>query len=220
MISSTENLKKTYSEFVTLLQNNKKTIVLDIKDDISKGIVKNSIYIAFNDKFNVLLPGVVNLESPLLIVADLTKLSEILQAIQTCGFLNIVGYLEGGFQDWLKNKGETSHFSSIETEKFKDLYELKTEELHILDVRNKPELETGVLPNAILVNLKELEQQIINGKLEALKNKNVYVYCGLGPRSMIGSSILKKYGFNKVTYIVGGSKKMVETGLEMKKAKI
>ena len=173
-----------------------------------------------NDKFNVLLPGVVNLQSPLLIVADLTKLSEILQAIQTCGFSNILGYLEGGFEDWIKNKGETSHFSPIETEKFKGLYESKTQELCILDVRNKPELELGVIPKALLVNLKELEREIVDGKLDALKNKHVYVYCGLGPRSMIGSSILKKYGFNEVSYIVGGWKKMVETGLDSIKPKI
>ena len=217
MISDPLSLKKSFSEFQNLITS--KTLVVDIKDDTSKGIIKNSLYIAFSDKFKVLFPSVVKLlDTSLLLSMDPLKNEEILLTLQTLGFSNILGYLEGGFDNWLKNNGEITSFSPLEPEKFKELYASTGHDLSILDVRNPPECyDNGVLATAKLIPLKDLEQELIKQSLEELKKKKLYIYCGLGPRSMIASSILKKYGFTDVNYIIGGHKKMLDLGYEMKK---
>jgi len=219
MISSSETLKKTFPEFISILTS-KKPVIVDIKDSPSKGIIKNSTFIIFNDKFKALLPSVLKPDAPFLFVCDPLKTDEVLQSLQAIAYSNILGFLEGGFEAWVANKGEISQFNAIESENFKKLYEAKPHELNVLDVRNKNEWENGVLPNARMVSLKDLEQETVNGKLDDLKKKMVYLYCALGPRSMMGSSVLKRHGFEDVTYIIGGYKKMTEVGLELKKPEL
>ena len=219
MISSSESLKKTFPEFLSILSTQKPTIV-DIKDTPNKGFIKGSTFIIFNDKFKVLLPGVLKLDAPLLFVCDPAKTEEVFQALKEAGYSNILGYLEGGFDNWVGNKGEAFELPVIESEKFKTLYETNPKELSILDVRNKNEWETGVLQYAQLISLKELEKEVLAGKLEDLKKNKIYLFCGLGGRSMIALSILKRNGFEDLIYIAGGSKKMGEIGIEFKKVEL
>lgn len=217
MISSHDKLKKSFSEFVSLTKE-KNSILFDIQQNTSQRFVKNAIYFAFTDKFKVLFPQVAKLDSPILFVLPVEKSDEILQTVQTLGYTNIIGYLEGGIEVWLQNHGEVSEFSSVEPEKFKDLVESKTEEVFALDVRNKPEWETGVLAKSKLVSLKDLEQEITSGKLDEFKTRHLHIFCQLGLRGMIGSSILQKYGFKNVTYVIGGVKRIVEAGIKLEKA--
>ena len=216
MISSSEILKKSFPDFISILSTQKPTIV-DIKDSPSKGFIKYSTFIIFNDKFKVLLPGVLKLDAPLLFVCDPTKTEEIFLALKECGYSNILGYLEGGFDTWVANKGEKIDLTVIESEKFKTLLETNPKELYSLDVRNKNEWEGGILPNARLVSLKDLEREALAGKLDDLKQQKIYLFCALGGRSMIAFSILRRNGFEDLIYIAGGSKKMAEIGIEFKK---
>ena len=219
MISFSESLKKNFPEFLSILSTQKPTIV-DIKDTPNNGFIKDSTFIIFNDKFKVLLPGVLKLDAPLLCVCEPSKTEEIFQTLKEAGYSNILGYLEGGFDNWVANKGEAFELPVIESEKFKTLYENNPKELSILDVRNKNEWEIGVLPNAKLISLKELEKEVLAGKLEDLKKNKIYLFCGLGGRSMIALSILKRNGFEDLIYIAGGSKKMGEIGIEFKKVEL
>lgn len=217
MIADTQSLKKNYQEFIALFKE-KSTVLVDVKDDVSKGVAKNSMYMVFNDKFKTILPWVVKLEAPLLLITEPGKTDEIIQACREAGFANILGYLDGGFDTWLANHGEIIKFSSITAEDFKNLFEKQADDLTILDVRNKPELETdGFLTKTRLLSLKELEQEVQAGKLEDLKQKHLYLFCRLGGRSMTANSILQKYGFEKLTYIVGGFKRMTEIGMKIEK---
>lgn len=217
MIADNTNLQLSYPIFISLLKE-KNALLIDVKDDLTKGLVKNALYIAFNDKFKVLLPGVVKqLETPLLLIVDPTKTEELLLALKEVGYTNVLGYLEGGFETWVKNSGEVATFTSITAEDFKSLYEKQADEIIVLDVRNKPEWDNGILPKTRLISLKEIEQEIISGKLEDLKKKEFYVFCQLGGRSMMASSILQKYGFEKFNYVVGGLKKLLDIGMTIVK---
>lgn len=217
MIADTQSLKKNYQEFITLFKE-KSAVLVDVKDDATKGVAKNSMYMIFNDKFKTILPWVVKLDAPLLLITDPAKTEEIIQACREAGFTNILGYLDGGFDTWLANHGDIIKFSSITAEDFKNLFEKQADELTIIDVRNKPEFETdGYLPKTRLLSLKDLEQEVQAGKLEDLKQKHLYLFCRLGGRSMTANSILQKYGFDKLTYVVGGLKRMGEVGVGIEK---
>lgn len=72
----------------------------------------------------------------------------------------------------------------------------------ILDVRTAAEFELENIPNAI--NLDYLSRDLAD-QLEKLDpNKNYYIYCRTGRRSLRVCVILRNLGFQKVTNLDGG----------------
>jgi rhodanese-related sulfurtransferase/DNA-directed RNA polymerase subunit RPC12/RpoP len=78
----------------------------------------------------------------------------------------------------------------------------------LLDVRTpaefdgKAEEKFGRLKNAVNIPVQELEARI--KELAAFKNRQIVVYCSHSHRSPRASYILGKYGFKKVTNMLGG----------------
>ncbi|WP_405383460.1 rhodanese-like domain-containing protein [Maribacter sp. LLG6340-A2] len=73
----------------------------------------------------------------------------------------------------------------------------------ILDVRTEEEVEEGIIPNSINIDIYK-GQEFIN-ELEKLdKSKNYYVYCRSGNRSGQACSIMKTIGFENAYNLQGG----------------
>ncbi len=73
----------------------------------------------------------------------------------------------------------------------------------ILDVRTQEEVENGVIPKAIHIDIYK-GQEFIDG-IEALdKTKNYYVYCKAGARSAQACSIMNQLGFKNTYNLMGG----------------
>lgn len=82
----------------------------------------------------------------------------------------------------------------------------------LLDVRTRQEFEKkstpdfGVLKNAVNIPLQELEARM--AELEALKSRQIIVYCSHSHRSPQASYILTQNGFRRVTNMSGGMSKL------------
>lgn len=73
----------------------------------------------------------------------------------------------------------------------------------VLDVRTDDEIEAGMIPNAIHIDIYK-GQEFIN-EIEALdKTKNYYVYCKSGNRSGQACSIMNQLGFENAYNLMGG----------------
>lgn len=73
----------------------------------------------------------------------------------------------------------------------------------ILDVRTDEEVASGIIPNAIHIDIYK-GQEFVN-ELEALeKNKNYYVYCRSGNRSGQACHIMEQLGFENAYNLEGG----------------
>ncbi|TLP81041.1 rhodanese-like domain-containing protein [Maribacter sp. ACAM166] len=73
----------------------------------------------------------------------------------------------------------------------------------ILDVRTNEEIEDGIIPNSINLDIYK-GQEFIN-ELEKLdKSKNYYVYCRSGNRSGQACAIMKSVGFENSYNLQGG----------------
>lgn len=73
----------------------------------------------------------------------------------------------------------------------------------ILDVRTEEEIEEGIIPNAINLDIYK-GQEFIN-ELEKLdKSKNYYVYCRSGSRSGQACAIMNSIGFENAYNLEGG----------------
>src|SRR5690606_13835531 len=73
----------------------------------------------------------------------------------------------------------------------------------ILDCRTDAEVDEGIIPNAIHIDIYK-GQDFIN-EIEALdKTKNYYVYCKSGGRSGQACSIMNQLGFENAYNLIGG----------------
>lgn len=73
----------------------------------------------------------------------------------------------------------------------------------ILDVRTDNEVEDGIIPNAIHIDIYKGQEFI--DEIEALdKSKNYYIYCRSGNRSGKACQIMEQLGFENTYNLLGG----------------
>jgi NADPH-dependent 2,4-dienoyl-CoA reductase/sulfur reductase-like enzyme/rhodanese-related sulfurtransferase len=97
----------------------------------------------------------------------------------------------------LRNKldGETNSISSIETKEKQDM----KDDFILLDVRTKPEYDSGYIEGCLHIPLNELRSKI--DQLD--KSKEIVTYCGVGLRASHAHRILKKAGFADTKFMEG-----------------
>jgi rhodanese-related sulfurtransferase len=72
----------------------------------------------------------------------------------------------------------------------------------VLDVRTPQEVTQGYIPEASVIDIYDRN---FEDKIKVLpKDKEIYVYCTSGVRSMQAAKILQKNGFDKVYNLGGG----------------
>jgi rhodanese-related sulfurtransferase len=73
----------------------------------------------------------------------------------------------------------------------------------ILDVRTAEEVEMGIIPNAIHIDIYK-GQGFIDEINKLDKSKNYYVYCKAGGRSGQACAIMNQLGFKNAFNLIGG----------------
>jgi peroxiredoxin family protein/rhodanese-related sulfurtransferase/TusA-related sulfurtransferase len=87
---------------------------------------------------------------------------------------------------------------------------MEDDEVIVLDVREKEEVELGKIPGSINIPLNSLRENL--DKLN--KEKKIYVYCAVGQRAYLGCRILMQKGFSRVYNISGGYKTWEDVSLK------
>ncbi len=78
------------------------------------------------------------------------------------------------------------------------------ENVILLDVRDKNELEEGRIPGSINISRGMLEFKI--AMVIPDKNAKIIVYCGLDLRSPLATKTLNELGYNNAVNMIGGLK--------------
>ncbi|WP_138433151.1 rhodanese-like domain-containing protein [Winogradskyella algicola] len=73
----------------------------------------------------------------------------------------------------------------------------------VLDVRTQDEVNEGIIPNAIHIDIYR-GQGFIHEIDQLDKSKNYYVYCKSGGRSAQACAIMNQLGFKNAYNLVGG----------------
>jgi rhodanese-related sulfurtransferase len=81
----------------------------------------------------------------------------------------------------------------------------------VFDVRKESEFQATHIPNAKLVPLDRLN----NDLSQFSKDKPFYLHCAGGYRSMIALSILKSRGIHNGINVIGGMKSIRATSIEL-----
>ena len=122
---------------------------------------------------------------------------ETITRLSRVGFDNVLGYLSGGFEAWKTSGKEIDTLPSVTAE-------FLAQEIHkdtiVFDVRKPGEYEAEHIENVPSTPLDFLNDHIS----EFPTNKDFYVHCAGGYRSVIAASILKARGYSKVIDVAGG----------------
>ena len=73
----------------------------------------------------------------------------------------------------------------------------------VLDVRTQNEVDSGIIPNALHIDIYK-GQGFIDEIKKLDKSKNYYVYCKSGGRSGQACAVMNQLGFNSAYNLVGG----------------
>jgi glyoxylase-like metal-dependent hydrolase (beta-lactamase superfamily II)/rhodanese-related sulfurtransferase len=180
------------------LNDSDDTIILDVRNqnDFKKGFIPGSVFIGLNGTFAPWVGSIIkDINKKILLICDQGKETEAIVRLSRVGFDNCLGFLDGGFDNWM-SENEFDTIESIDSDNLSSI----VESINLVDVRKLSERSNGFLKNTISIPL-DLFQDNLNG-LD--KNKKYYVHCAGGYRSMIACSILKRNGFNSPIDVTGG----------------
>jgi glyoxylase-like metal-dependent hydrolase (beta-lactamase superfamily II)/rhodanese-related sulfurtransferase len=162
--------------------------------------VLNALQVGLSGQFASWAGTLVSPETPLILVTeDPGRVAEARTRLARVGLENVVGSLDGGILAW-ENAGRA--LATTEQITVDELRERLREdpELQLVDVRRPAEWETGHIPQAVSMPLNRLAELAVG--LD--RDRPVTAICAGGYRSSIGTSILERLGFRRLTNVVGG----------------
>ena len=182
---------------------NEKVTILDVRsvEDFSSSHIPGSIFIGLDGRFAPWVGEILeDVSKKLILIAPEGREKEAIIRLSRVGFDNVIGYLEGGINSWIKNGGSINKVLNESASKFSTTDNNKD----ILDVRSKNEHKSESLLNSINIPLIDLSKSIDKVSFE----KTFYVHCKGGYRSMIAASILLANGISNFSNIPGGYDKI------------
>ena len=182
---------------------NEKVTILDVRsvEDFSSSHIPGSIFIGLDGRFAPWVGEILeDVSKKLILIAPEGREKEAIIRLSRVGFDNVIGYLEGGINSWIKNGGKISKVLNESASKFSTVDNNKD----ILDVRSKNEHKSESLLNSLNIPLIDLSKSIDKVSFE----KTFYVHCKGGYRSMIAASILLANGISNFSNIPGGYDKI------------
>lgn len=181
------------AEAFEVVANETGALLLDTRnaDDFAKNFIPNSINIGIDGSFaqwvGELIPDI---KQNILLICDEGREEETMIRLSRVGYDGTIGYLDGGFDTWLKAGKPFETIKRITPEKFESIY---FDELPMLiDIRKKSEYNSEHVVNAINIPLNELNNHLA----EFPKDKPFILHCAGGYRSMIAASMLKQRGWD------------------------
>jgi len=198
---SVEDFEATAEDFGAL--------ILDTRNaaDFHKGFIPNSINIGLKGDFAPWVGAmIVDVKQPLLLVADSGTEEEAITRLARVGFDNVIGYLEGGFENWKHSGKEMDEIRRSSAEEFAIEFNEKS---IVIDVRKPSEYEAEHVNEAFSRPLDYISEWIGNIN----DTEHFFLHCAGGYRSMIAASILNSHGIRNFTEIDGGFNKIKETSV-------
>lgn len=194
------------TEFAGMKQS---TFVLDTrwKESFMNESIPSTVNInIYKMNFELWACRIIPYQQKILLVTEPNSELETLTRLLRIGVDSVIGFLEGGIDEWKKKyptiKGSYVPVTSLKDADLKDKY--------IIDGRNPPEFAEGHIIGAINHPLPQLEENLKKNKDLFPRDKDIYVICLGGDRATIFTSILRNYGYTRIINLMGGYEKIKE----------
>jgi len=178
----------------------------------TQGFVPDSISIGLDGRYAEWAGSLLPLKQALILVTEIGKEKESITRLARVGIDNIHGYLDGGYEAWANSGENIDLIIDIEPDEFAmDFpHDLK---LEVIDVRKTTEFENGHVKGATNIPLDTMMDPLNIATID--DDKNLYVHCAGGYRSVIAASLLKRQGFHNLRNVLGGYAKIKNTKVPM-----
>lgn len=190
-----------------VLANETEALILDTRDPavFSKGFIPNSINIGLDGNFAMWVGEMItDIKQEILLVTEPGREEEAIIRLSRVGYDNSIGYLQGGFDAWIKAGKDVDTVERMTAVELEDIYGTSPV---IIDVRKKSEFDSEHVVNAINIPLNEMNQHFS----EFPKEGQFILHCAGGYRSMIAASILKSRGCDNFKDVIGGFSEIKNT---------
>jgi glyoxylase-like metal-dependent hydrolase (beta-lactamase superfamily II)/rhodanese-related sulfurtransferase len=194
-----------------VVANETKALMLDTRTpgDFAKGHIPNSINIGLDGNFAQWVGETIpDVKQEILLITYPNKEEEAITRLSRVGYDHTIGFLDGGFNSWKKEKKQVERINRITANQFEKAY--FGEGPLVFDVRKKSEFDTEHVVGAINVPLNQLNQHLA----QFPKDKPFVLYCAGGYRSMIAASILKQKGWEDFVDVVEGFDEIKNTNVK------
>ena len=167
----------------------------------TQGFVPESISIGLDGRFAEWAGTLLPLQQELILVTEEGKEKESVTRLARVGIDNIQGYLAGGYEAWQAAGEQIDMIIDVEPDELAMDYD-HDERLEVLDVRKPSEYEAGHVKGAISMPLDTMMDPLNIATLE--DERNIYVHCAGGYRSVIAASLIKRQGLHNLRNVLGG----------------
>lgn len=186
-------------------------LLLDTRtnNEFEAGFIPGSLFIGLDGTYAVWVGTLVDINTPLVIVAPEGREREAILRLARVGYENVAGYLEGGVNAWKAAGMPVDTLANVTPEEFaSDVNSGKSKNV-ILDVRRPGEFNAGHVKDAQHLCLSNFGKA---DNFSSLKpESSYYLHCQSGYRSVIAASILKAKGFSNVVNVRKGWSGIKET---------
>ena len=152
-----------------------------------------------------------DINQKIIFIADSeNRVNEIVTRFSRVGYDNTLGYLEGGIPNWKSHGFEVDTIGSISAHLFAEKL-AKGEMEKPVDVRKESEYLSEHV-----VGVENFPLDFIHDNFSEIDTeKEYFLHCASGYRSLVAASIFKANGVEKVTDVRGGFKDLKETEAPM-----
>jgi rhodanese-related sulfurtransferase len=189
-------------QFIQII-NEESSLIIDTRPAIDwiDGHIPRSLHITpATVKFAVAM-GLINKDSSIALVIDEQFKRETLAYFKEANFSNVLGYLQGGFDQW-KVSGQKIDLV-IEVEADELAMDIPYDEyLMPLDIRAEELFDNGHIKNSVSIPLVEFMDPGSFSELD--EHFNIYIISEDGLSNTLAASILKKEGIHNFRMVQGG----------------
>lgn len=185
----------SYTEITRLIAAGHQVIDTRDAQSFSKGHIKGTINVPFNNSFSNWMGWIVDYKEPLYLLINPSDLEDMLIALRSIGIDQLLGYAEA--ETMMTQANTLDSYENVSPIKGKMMMDI--EDVAVLDVRNLTEFNEGHIEGAQHIMVGTLKN-----RLDEVPNKKLIVQCQSGGRSAIAASILKANGFHNLVNMTGG----------------
>ena len=164
--------------------------------------VPGSVSIPAGSSFGTWLGWVVDGDRPLvLVLPDVADWDDAIRQALRIGHDTVAGHLRGGFRTWVEAGREVESSGRLTVQELADrLGDGDELEPLVIDVRQPGEYEAGHVEGALHIAAGDLEARLA----ELPRNRPIATMCASGYRASVAASLLRKAGFDDVSWVADG----------------
>lgn len=179
------------------------TIIIDARPSESWmiGHIPNSLHITPATVKYAVAMGMIHRESAIALILDASLENETLIYFKEAGFTNLLGYLEGGFAIWEKDRNKIDMLIEVEPDEL--AMDIPFDEfLMPLDIRTEEVYNQSHIKNSVSLPLSEFMDPGSMSELD--EHFNIYIISETGESNTLAASVLKRQGIHNIRVVTDG----------------